>query len=285
MSGRPAGSNVPDAQGQGPSHRPGGVAIMAPMPQGPTLDPRVRRAAIIFDTDGVLTDTARVHARAWKRLFDQVLTEDARERHVPFVPFDLDRDYRAYVDGKARADGASSFLESRDLHLPRGDPDDGPGTPTVCGLANQKDEMFLAELAASPAVAFPGTLRFLDAADAHHIPTAAVSASRNATTVLEAAGVLDRFSAIVDGVESQRLGLPGKPDPSLFLEAAQRLGVTPDTAAMVEDAVVGVEAGRRGGFGLVIGVDRAGDPDPLVAAGAELVVADLGELVLSVDHA
>lgn len=231
--------------------------------------------AVILDTDGVITDTASVHAAAWKELFDGFLRDHTgSDRYDPFT----DDDYRRHVDGKPRYDGVRSFLASRAIELPEGSPDDPPGHGTVAALGNAKNERFLARLDRDPPRPYPGTVAFLrDARDAG-IVTAAISASRNATAVLDAAGVAELFDTVVDGVEAERLGLPGKPDPAVFLEAAERLGVDPSRAAIVEDALSGVEAGRAGGFGTVIGVDRTDHPEDLAAHGADLVVADLAEI-------
>lgn len=232
------------------------------------------------DTDGVITDTAAVHAAVWKRLFDVYLRRRAARDGVPFVPFDADRDYRLFVDGKARYDGAGGFLASRGMSVPYGSPADSPGRETVCGLANAKDELFLAEIASHPPQAYAGSLRFFAAVRAADVPLVAVSASRNARLVLRAAGVIDRFSVVVDGLDCDRLGLVGKPDPALFLEGARRVHADPRRAVVVEDAIAGVTAGRRGGFAVVVGVDRMGHPQALADAGADLVVSDLGEIDL-----
>ncbi len=236
--------------------------------------------AVIFDMDGVITDTASVHSAAWKRLFDTYLRERADRTGEPFVPFDVDEEYRRYVDGKPRYDGVRSFLASRGIELPEGDPADPPDRETVCGLGNRKNEMFLKHLREHGAEPYGSTVELVRELARRDVPTAAISASRNMSEVLEAAGIGDLFHVRVDGVLADELGLPGKPDPAVFLEAARRLDVGPARAAVVEDALSGVEAGRRGGFALVIGVDRTGDADALRDAGADLVVTDLGELEL-----
>ncbi|MCB9372972.1 MAG: HAD-IA family hydrolase [Microthrixaceae bacterium] len=235
---------------------------------------------IVFDTDGVLTDTAVVHAAAWKELFDEYLARRGEREGRHHEPFDAVGEYLALVDGKPRYDGVRSFLAARGIELPGGAPDDEPGTETVCGLGNAKDAHFQERLARDGVDAFPDAVRLLDRLDAAERPAVAVSASRNARDVLGVAGVRERFAAIVDGVESDRLGLAGKPDPALFLVAADRMGVDPERAVVVEDAVAGVEAGRRGGFGLVVGLDRVGQAAALRDAGAHVVVGDLDELVL-----
>jgi beta-phosphoglucomutase family hydrolase len=235
--------------------------------------------AVVFDTDGVLTDTARVHAAAWRRLFDEYLAQRAARRDEPFRPFE-DADYLRRVDGRSRYDGVAGFLASRGITLPWGDPADPPERETVCGLGNAKDRVFLAHLRDHGAQAVPTSVAFVRRLRERGLRTAVVSASRNMVPVLKAAGVRDLFDAEVDGVEADRLGLAGKPDPALFLEAARRLGVAPARAAVVEDALAGVEAGRRGRFAVVVGVDRGGQAAALAERGADVVVADLGELAL-----
>jgi alpha,alpha-trehalase len=232
--------------------------------------------AAIFDTDGVLTRTATVHAAAWKVLFDDVLRARAGDGNH-FAEF-TDDDYRRYVDGVPRFDGVRRFLESRRIDLPMGSPTDPPGDDTVCALGNRKNHAFLAELEAHGVEAFATTTALLDQLRAAGVATAAISASENCGPVLAAAGIAHLLDVRVDGLDARALGLPGKPDPAVFLEAARRLGVAPERAAVVEDALFGVEAGRRGGFGLVLGVARAGNADEMLAAGADVVVADLGEV-------
>jgi trehalose-phosphatase len=236
--------------------------------------------AVIFDLDGVVTDTASVHEAAWKRLFDDYLEERAARTGEPFAEF-TPEDYRRYVDGKPRYDGVRAFLASRGIELPEGDPADPPGTETVCGLGNTKNERFLATLREDGIEVFASTVDLVKALQAAGLYTAIISASKNAGPVLGAAGLGDLFDHRVDGLEQVRMGFPGKPDPAVFLEAARRLGVDPSRAAIVEDALAGVEAGRDGGFGLVIGVDRSGDPEGLRRAGADVVVTDLREVAAS----
>jgi trehalose 6-phosphate phosphatase len=233
--------------------------------------------AVIFDLDGVVTDTASVHQAAWKRLFDDYLEERAARTGEPFAEF-TPEDYRRYVDGKPRYDGVRAFLASRGIEVPEGDPSDPPGTETVCGLGNTKNERFLTTLREDGIEVFASTVDLVKALQAAGFHTAIISASKNAGPVLEAAGLGDLFDHRVDGLEQVRMGFPGKPDPAVFLEAARRLGVDPSRAAIVEDALAGVEAGRDGGFGLVIGVDRSGDPEGLRRAGADVVVTDLREV-------
>ncbi|ARF53960.1 HAD family hydrolase [Streptomyces gilvosporeus] len=235
--------------------------------------------AVVLDTDGVITDSARAHAAAWKGAFDAALEAAGGQE-----PFDPVGEYLTYVDGRSRQDGAAAFLASRGLRLPLGEADDPPGTGTVRAVAARKDALFTAGVRADGVAVWPGTVRLLEVLRRERVPCAAVSASRHATELLSATGVLALLVTVVDGNEAHRLGLPGKPDPALFLEAARRLEVPARDAAVVEDALAGVEAGRRGGFGLVVGVDRTGSPAraaDLRRSGADLVVADVGELLTS----
>jgi alpha,alpha-trehalase len=234
--------------------------------------------AVIFDLDGVVTRTARLHAAAWKRLFDDYLSQRAVQRGEPFRPFGMDDDYRRFVDGKPRYEGVRSFLQSRGIALPFGDPADPPEAETVCGLGNHKNTLFQELLTSSGVEVFKGSVAFIRELTDQGVRTALVSASKNAAAVLDAAGLAGLFSVRVDGVEAARLGLQGKPHPDTFLEAARRLNVEPARAAVVEDAIAGVVAGRAGGFGLVIGIARTNNGDALQTAGADLVVSDLAEL-------
>ena len=224
------------------------------------IDP-ARFDAVIFDMDGVLTDTAVVHVAAWKQLFDEYLQERASRTGEGLEPFDQVEDYRRHVDGRARQDGVAAFLASRGITLALGDASDPPDRETAWGLANRKNDAFVAELADRGVQTFASSIAFAGALRAVGVATAVVSASRNAAHVLSAGGIAGLFDERVDGVDAERLALPGKPDPALFLEAAARLGVKPDRAVVIEDAYAGVEAGRRGRFGLVVGVDRSGDPN------------------------
>jgi beta-phosphoglucomutase family hydrolase len=248
------------------------------LPDRPAI-PLDRVDAVVFDTDGVLTDTASVHAAAWKRLFDEYLRQRAERLGEPFRPFE-EVDYLRDVDGKPRYDGVAGFLASRGITLPWGDPSDPPGQETVCGLGNSKNRYFLEHLREHGVHAFPSSVVFVRKLGANGVRTAVVSASRNMRAVLDAAGIRGLFDVEVDGVDAARLGLAGKPDPALFLEAASRLEVAPARAAVVEDALAGVEAGRRGEFAVVVGVDRAGQAAELAARGADVVVDDLGRLGL-----
>ncbi|MBE0416899.1 MAG: trehalose-phosphatase [Coriobacteriia bacterium] len=242
-----------------------------------SIDPD-RYDAVIFDMDGVITDTADLHAEAWKLLFDDVLREHAETTGEPFEPFDIDHDYLRYVDGKARYDGVRSFLASRGIELPEGSDDDPPSAATVHGLGTRKNDYFLAAIDRGGVEAFPAAVELVRGLREAGVATAIISASRNAAGVLAAAGVDGLFDARVDGDTAAELGLPGKPDPAVFLEAARRLDAEPARAVVVEDAESGVEAGEAGGFGLVIGVDRTGRPERLLESGADVVVNDLTQV-------
>ncbi len=231
----------------------------------------------LFDLDGVLTQTATVHAKAWKEMFDDYLRERAKRTGDDFAPF-TDDDYDDYVDGKPRYDGVRSFLASRGIELPDGTPDDAPGTETVDGLGNRKNDLVLALIERDGVDAYEGSVRYVRAARDAGLHRAVVSSSSNCRDVLAAAGILDLFEEIVDGIVATREGLKGKPAPDTFLAGARRLGVDAARAAVFEDAVAGVEAGRAGGFGYVVGVDRVGHADALKAHGADVVVRDLSEL-------
>lgn len=232
--------------------------------------------AYLFDLDGVITDTAAVHSRAWKRLFDDFLA--AREGDVEQLqPFRLPEDYVRYVDGKPRYEGVRAFLQSRSIDLPWGSAGDPPGVPTICGLGNRKNEIFNEVLDQQGVEVLEGTVGLIRALRARGIAVACVSSSKNARPVLERAGLIDLFDAIIGGNELERHGLRGKPRPDSFLHAAALLGVRPGEAAVIEDAVAGVEAGRAGGFGLVIGVDRGAGRTALLGAGADVVVDHLEE--------
>jgi alpha,alpha-trehalase len=238
---------------------------------GRTLD------AFLFDLDGVVTRTATLHARAWKRLFDEFLSGlDGDPKR--FAPFRLPEDYLAYVDGKPRYEGVHAFLQARAIELPWGDPEDFPEARTVRGLGNRKDRYFNEVLAQEGVEVFPTTIDLIDTLRRRSVGTACVSSSKNCRPILERAGVIELFDVIFDGRDLEREGLAGKPRPDAFLRAAARLGVAPARSAVVEDAVSGVAAGKAGGFGLVIGVDRGAGRAALLAAGADVVVADLAEL-------
>ena len=233
--------------------------------------------AVIFDLDGVVTRTARLHAAAWKQMFDDYLRErgDAKQ-----APFDEVQDYRRYVDGKPRYDGVRSFLQARGIDLPEGSPDDHPQQQTICALGNRKNALFMQLLEREGAEVFESTVDLIRALRRAGIKTAVVSSSRNCVAVLESVGALELFDAKVDGVDAQRSHLKGKPAPDIFLAAARALDVPPQRAVVVEDALAGVEAGHAGGFALVIGVDRAGQADALREHGADVVVQDLAQVAV-----
>ena len=236
--------------------------------------------ACLFDMDGVVTKTAVVHAAAWKDMFDEFLRQRAQETGTAFVPFDPVADYDAYVDGKPRLDGTRSFLATRGIQLPDGTPDDPPGTPTVWGLSNRKNDLVLERLARGGVEVYTGTIEYCRSArNDFEFKTAIVSSSANTKQVLDGAGIADLFDVRIDGVIAAERGLAGKPAPDTFLAAARELGVRPDQAAVFEDALAGVAAGRAGKFGLVVGVDRVGQADELRAHGADIVVKDVAELM------
>ncbi len=229
--------------------------------------------AVLFDLDGVLTPTTDLHMRAWRATFEAFF---AAEGVGP--PYD-DADYYAHVDGRPRYDGVRAVLASRGVVLPEGEPADPPGARTVCGVGNGKNVVVDRLLAQEGIAAYPGSVALLAVLAARGVPMAVVSSSRNTAAVLEAAGIADRFAVVVDGVVAARERLAGKPAPDTFLRAAALLGVPPASAVVVEDALAGVAAGRAGGFGLVVGVDRGAGVARLRTAGADVVVTDVGELV------
>jgi beta-phosphoglucomutase family hydrolase len=235
--------------------------------------------ACLFDLDGVLTQTATVHAAAWKETFDAYLAERARRTGEPFVPFDAVREYDLYVDGRPRADGTRTFLQSRGISLPEGQASDPPGAETVHGLSNRKNQILLERLRTGGVTVYPGSLRYLRAVREAGLRRAVVSASANTRQVLESAGIADEFDVCIDGIIAEREHLRGKPAPDTYLAAARRLDVEPRQGAVFEDALAGVEAGRAGGFGFVVGVDRTGQAEALRQHGADSVVTDLAELL------
>jgi len=235
--------------------------------------------ACLFDLDGVLTQTARVHATAWKEMFDGFLRERAGRTREKFVPFDPVADYDTYVDGKPRYDGVRSFLGSRGIELPEGKPSDPPSAETVYGLGNRKNELVLAMLKRDGVQVYEGSIRYVRAVRDAGLHRAVVSASANCREVLQAAGIEDLFEVRIDGIVVEQKHLKGKPAPDTFLAAAEELGAKPEEAAVFEDALAGVEAGRAGRFGFVVGVDRTGQRDALEQHGADVVVSDLAELM------
>ena len=233
----------------------------------------------LFDLDGVLTQTAKVHDAAWKEMFDAYLRERAQRTGEPFVPFDPVKDYDEYVDGKPRSDGVKSFLESRAITLPDGQDDDPPSAETVHGLGNRKNEILLRRIRQDGVEAYPGSVAFVRAVKDAGMPRAVVSSSANCRDVLIAAGIEDLFDVRIDGLVAERDHLRGKPAPDTFLAGARALGLKPTAGAVFEDALAGVAAGRAGGFGFVVGVDRVGQAQALRDHGADVVVTDLSELM------
>jgi HAD superfamily hydrolase (TIGR01509 family) len=243
--------------------------------------------AVLFDLDGVLTATEKVHAACWKRMFDDYLRTragDAGRERLPgsadaFRPFDIETDYKMYVDGRPRYDGVETFLESRGMRLPHGDPDGPAGTSSVSALGNLKDEMVNAIFASEGVEIYDDAIAVVRYVLDNGMRTGVVSSSNSCAAVLRVAGIAGLFEVRIDGEVATERNLPGKPAPDTFLAAARELGVEPTRTAIVEDAIAGVQAGRDGGFGLVIGVDRKGDPDALRQHGAHVVVADLRKMI------
>jgi beta-phosphoglucomutase family hydrolase len=240
--------------------------------------PRTIRVCL-FDLDGVLTRTARVHAAAWKETFDAFLSDRAARTGEPFVPLDPAADYEKYIDGKLRYDGVLSFLTSRGIELPEGKPTDPPDANTVHGLGNRKNELVLSLIRTRGVDVYDGSVRYARAARDAGLRCAVVSASANTRNVLEAAGITDLFEVRIDGVVAAEQHLNGKPAPDTFLTAARALDVEAREAAVFEDALAGVAAGKAGGFGFVVGVDRTGQAAALREHGADVVVQDLEELL------
>jgi len=234
--------------------------------------------ACLFDLDGVLTQTAKVHEAAWKQMFDEYLQQRARRTGGQWRPFEAS-DYNEYVDGKPRYDGVRSFLTSRAIELPQGSPSDPPGAETVDGLGNRKNEIVLRIIKEQGVEAYEGSVRYLHAARDARLRRAVVSSSTNCREILIAAGIEDLLEVRVDGVVAERERLAGKPAPDTFLAGARALGVAPAQGAVFEDALAGVAAGRAGAFGCVVGVDRVGQAQALRRHGADIVVSDLAELL------
>lgn len=235
--------------------------------------------ACLFDLDGVLTQTATVHAQAWKQMFDEFLRERSEQTGEPFREFDRPTDYDEYVDGKPRLDGVQSFLQSRDIQLPMGAPSDPPEADTIHGLGTRKNQLVLKLIEEQGVDPYDGSVRFVRQAAKQGLRRAVVSSSTNCREVLAAAGIEDLFEVRIDGVVAAREHLAGKPAPDTFLAGARALGVEPGASAVFEDALAGVEAGRAGNFGCVVGVDRSGQADALRSHGADVVVKDLAELL------
>jgi beta-phosphoglucomutase family hydrolase len=233
----------------------------------------------LFDLDGVLTQTAKVHAKAWKQMFDEYLRSRAQSTGEPFHEFVLPDDYEEYVDGKPRRDGVRSFLESRGIDLPLGSPADSPDSETIYGLGLRKNEIVLKLIHDEGVEPYEGSVRFVERARGAGLRTAVVSSSTNCHDVLVAAGIDQLFEVEIDGLVAEREHLKGKPAPDTFLAGARELGAEPAAAVVFEDALAGVEAGRAGHFGYVVGVDRTGHADALRTHGADVVVQDLAELL------
>jgi alpha,alpha-trehalase len=235
--------------------------------------------AVLFDMDGVLTMTMKIHAACWKRMFDDYLQQRASDRGDQFSPFEVATDYKAYVDGKLRYDGVQAFLASRGIELPYGSPMDDPTQETVCGLGNRKDRMVNELISSEGVEVLEGAIELVKAVRAAGISTAVVSASKNCAMILDVAGIGPLFDCVVDGHVAANRGLAGKPAPDTFLAAASELGVEPARAVVIEDAISGVAAGRAGGFALVVGIDHHGDKTALRESGADIVVESLLELL------
>ena len=241
--------------------------------------PISRIDAVIFDMDGVVTDTAQLHAQCWKEVLDALLHSLSDETGQPFQPFTI-ADYAQYVDGKPRYEGAAAFLAARQISLEQGDPSDPSGLRTVCGLGNLKAQRFEDALAAQGVVPFESTIALIRLLRSRGVRTALISSSRHVSTIVASVGIADLFDVVVDGNDAATLGLPGKPDPAIFLAAARALGVDPCRAVVVEDALAGVEAGHRGGFSMVVGVNRKGRAKVFRDHGADVVVDDLADVEL-----
>jgi alpha,alpha-trehalase len=239
---------------------------------------RTQWDAVLFDLDGVLTQTAKVHSAAWQQMFDEYLERRAARMSETFVPFDPVEDYKKHIDGKPRYDGVRDFLASRGIVIDEGAPTDAPDRESICGLGNRKNDLVVDLIENQGVETYESSVRWVRDLREAGMKTAVVSASKNCQTVLDAAGIADLFDYRVDGVVATERNLAGKPAPDPFLEAARGLGVTPERSVVVEDAIAGVASGRAGGFGLVIGVDRKDDAESLRAAGADVVVRDLGEI-------
>jgi beta-phosphoglucomutase family hydrolase len=235
--------------------------------------------ACLFDLDGVLTQTAKVHAAAWKAMFDDYLKSRAQRTGEQFRPFDDVRDYDDFVDGRPRYDGVRAFLQSRHIELPEGSLDDPPSAETIHGLGNRKNEIVLGMIRKDGVEPYAGSVRYVNAVRDAGLARAVVSSSTNTRDVLRAAGMADEFDHVVDGVVAEREQLQGKPAPDTYLAGARELDVKPGAAAVFEDALAGVQAGRAGAFGFVVGVDRVGQADALREHGADIVVKDLAELL------
>jgi beta-phosphoglucomutase family hydrolase len=256
-----------------------------PEPNSKSLITRDHYDAVLFDLDGVITDTANLHAACWKQMFDEYLEKRAHQKGEAFRPFDFATDYRLYVDGKPRFDGVHDFLSSRGIQLADGDPKDPPQRETVCGLGNRKNDLVNQVIASEGVTPYEGSVQLIHQLRNRGFKTAVVTSSQNCTAVLKAAKLDGLFEVQVDGNAIQAQRLAGKPAPDTFLLAAKLLGVAPSRAVVIEDAISGVQAGSNGSFGLVIGVAHKANADELQQHGAQLVVNDLAELVEDRLHA
>lgn len=236
--------------------------------------------AVLFDLDGVLTSTEKIHSVCWKRMFDDFLLSYSKEHSIEFVPFDINKDYLTYVDGKPRYKGVEDFLESRNISLPSGDADDPHDAISVSGLGNKKNQLFNQMIEKEPVEVYRSSIRMVEHLKDKKFSIAVVSSSRNCKKILKAAGIENHFEVIVDGLTAEKKELSGKPMPDTYLEAAKKLRCTPEQAVVIEDAVSGVQAGRKGNFGLVIGIARKDNSRELGKNGADIVVSDLGEFEL-----
>lgn len=234
--------------------------------------------AIIFDLDGVITDTAKVHANAWKLIFDEYMQERVLKYNEKFTSFDLEQDYLNYVDGKPRYAGVKNFLDSRGITIPFGKPDGNPKEETICGLGNRKDSLFTKMLREKGVAVFESTIRLIKQLKYHGVHAVVATSSKNCGLILEAAGIRELFEIVVDGALSGRENLKGKPHPDIFLKSAELIKVSPCKCVIIEDAISGVQAGRNGNFGLVIGIDRFGDGNILKENGADIVLPDLAKV-------
>jgi beta-phosphoglucomutase family hydrolase len=249
------------------------------MTEAPSPVQKDRFDAVLFDLDGVLTATASIHAACWKQMFDAFLQRRAADSRQSYEPFDIGTDYRQYVDGRLRYDGVRAFLESRGIHLPEGTPEDSPQEETIRGLGNRKDAMVKDLIATGHVGVYEGSVAWVRYLREQGFRTAVVSASKNCPEILKVAGISDLFDVKVDGNVAEKERLPGKPAPDTFLHAARLLGIPPQRAVVVEDAISGVQAGKAGNFGMVIGMASHVDAAELKESGADLVVAELGELL------
>ena len=237
--------------------------------------------AVLFDLDGVITDTARMHAACWKVMFNTYLKRRTEESGGEFIPFEIGTDYLEYVDGKPRYDGVRDFLASRNIALDEGTPDSPATEESICGLGNRKNELVNLRIQMHAVKVYQSSIDFVNNVILNGIKTAIVSSSANSRTVLESADIIGLFPVIVDGLTAQEKKLGGKPSPDMFLEAAKELGVQPEKCVVVEDAISGVQAGSSGNFGLVIGIARKDNYEELKGNGADIVIGDLGEITLN----